>query len=144
MSFSSCFALEQQESKAKHCRNVLGQKTRYKIGPLISSHWPEDGWTSISDGKTEQSDSRSEKSLISNEKFPIYFPEPRFAKNHFDQIKANDKFREKILEKGKFKIRSFWIGCQITWAKYRGKRLNVALQYKLNLSGLVVVVNAIN
>ena len=97
------------------------------------------------DGKTEQSDSRSEKSLISiTEKFPIYFPEPRFAKNHFDQIKANDKFREKILEKGKFKIRSFRIGCQITWAKYRGKRLNVALQYKLNLSGLVVVVNAIN
>ena len=37
---------------------------------------------------------------------------------------------------GKFKIRSFRIGCQITW------RLNVALQYKLNISELVVVVNA--
>ena len=35
--FLQCFSLEQRESKAKHCRNVLGRvlgrKTRYKIGP---------------------------------------------------------------------------------------------------------------
>ena len=33
------FSLEQWEYKAKHCGNVLGrvlgQKTRYKIGPLV-------------------------------------------------------------------------------------------------------------
>ena len=39
--FLQCFALEQWESKAKHCINVLGRvlgkKTRYKIGPYLSS-----------------------------------------------------------------------------------------------------------
>ena len=29
-----CFALEHSLYKAKHCRDVLGRKTRYKIGPL--------------------------------------------------------------------------------------------------------------
>ena len=43
-SFSSCFALEQRESKAKHCRNVLGQKTRYKIGPSNIVQTAHLGW----------------------------------------------------------------------------------------------------
>ena len=40
--FLQCFALEQRESKAQHCRNVLGRvlgrKTRYKIGPLVQMY----------------------------------------------------------------------------------------------------------
>ena len=28
-----CFAIGHSLSKVKHCRDVLGQKTRYKIGP---------------------------------------------------------------------------------------------------------------
>ena len=36
--FLQCFALEQRESKAKHCRNVLGWVLGQKnyIGPLAS------------------------------------------------------------------------------------------------------------